>query len=67
MTMQEPEKPSKFSVGDEVSVVAEGTWHGERGNVVIISDSMIAPYGVVFPWDVTSMPIYFDDNEIERT
>ena len=65
MTTKKQEQPKIFKLHDRVSVVTDGSWLGEKGRVCIISDSLTTPYGVVFDWDVTSMPVYFEANELE--
>jgi hypothetical protein len=55
-----------LSCGDTVEVIADGPFLGEVGRIVLISDSLVVPYGVVFEWDVSSIPMYFEKSELER-
>lgn len=56
----------KFNLDEQVTVIAEGRYRGERGRVVIINDKLLTPFGVVFDWDVSGMPWYFSEDELER-
>lgn len=53
-----------ISVGDKVRV-DDGITVNE-GTVAIINPHLETPFGVVFPWDVTSMPWYYEKKEVER-
>lgn len=54
-----------IDVGSSVRIVSEGPWVGEEGKVVVIDSEISVPYGICFPWDVTSMPVYFSEEELE--
>jgi len=53
----------------KVRIIAEGEYYGERGVIVnerfSLGQPRILEHGVVFDWDVSGIPRYFERNELE--